>query len=365
MRTLSFPRAATPSRSALATLALMALAQALAIRIQPAWAAEPAPPAFDPTKVELLYADDDWLVWMDAVLIEHTREHRAQSHVRTYRLQRVGEATTRPVARTRGTHAHQVATVLEDGTLGLTYSTSLVWARAEGAEPVDVDPTLAQPIGEGKAHYRVLRGDRRGLCVQDYVSNEVRPVLFVPLAGRELLWAQRRQVTKDPVRVSGNPPAHVRGDVVACGRDVLDTKSGRRTELDVPEFQYVRALGTGHVAGFTQVLSLAGGPPRQLPYWHQVFAIERGIAYAARPAGPVGDDPRGTITIFAIDLATGGSPIPIAEARPERVNTPYALLERRNVVRYGPVHLVWGSHGWWLFDGTGWRHRDWLDAVPR
>ena len=357
----STSRPVGPARGAWVALLLLALA----VRIQPAWAADPAPPAFDPTKVELLYADDDWLVWVDAVLTEATRENRAQSHVRTYRLQRVGEATTRPAARTRGTHGHQVATVLEDGTLGLTYSTSLVWAKAEGAEPLDVSPTLAQPIRHGKARYRVLRGDRSGLCLQRYDSGDAWPVLYVPLSGRELLWEKSRQVTKEPVRVSGNPPAHVLGDLVACGSDVLDTKTGRRTNLGVPEFQYVRALGAEHVAGFTQVLSLAGGRARELPYWHQVFAIERGIAYAALPAGPVGDDPRGSVTILAIDLKTGGSPVPIAEARAEHVSTPYANLERRNIVRYGPVHLVRGSHGWWLFDGAGWRHRTWLDRVPR
>ncbi len=359
----SISRAGGLTRLAWAALPFLALS--FATRVDPAWAAEPAPPAFDPTKVELLYADDDWLVWMDAVLIEATRQNRAQSHVRTYRLQRVGEAATRPVARTSGTHGHKVATVLEDGTLGLLYSTSLVWAKAEGAEPIDVGPLLARPIRHGKALYHVLRGDRRGLCVQQSDSGDAWPVLFVPLSGRELLWDKSRQVTRGPVRVSGTPPAHVRGDLVACGHDVLDTKTGRRTELGVPEFQYVRALGPEHVAGFTQVLSLAGGPARELPYWHQVFAIERGIAYAALPAGRVGDDPRGRVTILAIDLKTGGPPVPIAEARAEHVSTPYASLERRNVVRYGAVHIVWGSHGWWLFDGAGWRHHAWLDALPR
>jgi hypothetical protein len=353
----------SPPRRHVVPLALLAWICVLASR-EPARAAPPPPPAFDPTRVWLAYADEDWWVWVESTLIESTRHHRAQSHERTYRLQRVGEAATRAVLRHRGTRGPRVLTVLPDGTLGVYESSQLAWVRPAGNEPIDYrsDTTPIDLIFEGN-RYRPLRGDARGLCLQEYALNEERPVLFVPLEGRKLRWARRRKLV-GAVRVNDPPPCHFDDRHVACGGNVLDLVTGRVTKVDPPRFTHARALGSGWVAGFHQVLRIDGGAPeRDLPHGHQAFAIRGGLLYAALPDSGTGDGP-GQVTVFVSDPEAGGPPRAIAELHAEGIPSPYALLDRRQIVRFGPVHLVWGREGLWLFDGKAWRHQAWLEALP-
>lgn len=317
-----------------------------------ALAADPPAPAFDPTKTRLAWADDEWMVWMDAELVETTRHHRAQSHVRTYRVQKFGEATTRAVLRTRGTHAHDVVTVLADGTLCVTYSTTLSWAKPAGQDPVDYVPEMAVPLLHEGKRYDVRGGHASGLFLQEYALNEDRHVLFVPLAGRDLVWAKARKVTKDPVETSIPPPALLDGDVAWCGRSGVDLKTGRRYDLP-PGGGAVRALGGGYVADFNAVYRLSDGARVGLPYWHQAFAIRKGLVYAALSEdGP--EDKPGKVTVFAHAADGGAKPVVVAEARARGVSSPYAFLRDGNVVRYGGIVLVWSRSSLWIHDGSKW-----------
>lgn len=337
------------------TMALARVAAVLALAVPGgtrAFAADPAPPAFDPTRVHLAWADDEWMVWMDEELIETTRHHRAQRHVRTYRLQKFGEETTRPVLRTRGTHAHDVVTVLADGTLCVTYATTLSWAKPAGQEPVDYADEMASPVAHEGKRWNVRRGSPAGLFLQEYALNEDRHVLFVPLAGRDLVWGSATRVTKDPVETSIPPPPHVDGDVAWCGRSGVDLKNGRRYELP-PQGGAVRALGGGYVADFNAMYRLSDGARVGLPHGHQVFAVRKGLVYAALPEDAPEDAP-GKVTVFAHAASGGAKPLVVAEARARGVSSSYAFLRDGNVVRYGGIVLVWSRASLWIHDGA-WR----------
>ncbi|MCA9317405.1 MAG: hypothetical protein R3F05_18390 [Planctomycetota bacterium] len=347
---------------ALLGLAMVAVVCASA---RAARAADPARPALDPTMTRLAYADDDWIVWLTFERVPGTERNVAPSYVRTYRLQRVGESTTRSVLRTRGTRTHDVVTVLPDGTIGVAYWSTLVWARPDGSDPVEHTREMDVPlVFEGK-RFHVARGYPAGLFVQESAYSNARPVLFVPLEGTQLDWAKHKQVTTEPVRVTQHPAACLDGDLACAGGSVFDLETERRVELGIGEHNAVRALGAGLAASFRSVVRISDLATVDLPYWHQPFAIRHGVVYSARPTHRVGGGAEGSVKVFASSGTSGGDPTLVAEVRAVGVRTPYAHLDRGQVVSYGPVTITWNRLGIWLFDGNVWTHHDWLEMPPK
>jgi len=190
----------------------------------PGAAGEDGVAAFTPAGGSLVHSTDDWQVWV--VRDEPGNPLRRAVPYRTrYFRQRHGADRAELAFEMRGTYSRKVATVLEDGTLLLHYSTELTWAR-----PGRESTAERLRIGDDGAH--VVRGDPDGLLIQPYLLNEEAPVYFVPISGHALRWSARVRLTKEAVSVN-SPPRFVRGgDVIAWPGNAYDLRT--RTRLPLP-----------------------------------------------------------------------------------------------------------------------------------
>jgi len=316
----------------------------------------------DATKGSLVYADDDWLVWMSQELIPETRRHRAQSFTRKYRLQRVGQGETRLALTTFGTGASAVATVLADGTLGVSPGpTTLSWIEPQ-EQPATLDPARTVHLERDGKSYRIMPQTvgGSGLFLQRYDLNESHPVLFVPLDATELQWEHAVQVTDDAgVSVSTPPPALRAGDLAACGRFLTDLETGVRKALDIPAGWWIQAFDDAYAADLGGVIRLEDGSRtlREASYAdHCIIAIHEGLAYGVRAA------PRRAARFSAADVRGTGRVADLVVIEADGVVEPRHV--HANVISCGSVVAFWNNKGCFVFDGRSWRHQPWLKALP-
>src|SRR5687767_12319006 len=84
----------------------------------------------DPPARTLAYASDPWVVWTERVELESMR--RAPTLHTKYFLQKLGDDEPKQIYEMHGTYSKYVLAVLTDGTVLLTYSSTLDWVSAEG-----------------------------------------------------------------------------------------------------------------------------------------------------------------------------------------------------------------------------------------
>lgn len=313
--------------------------------------------AFTPAEGSLVHSTGKWQVWAVRDMRGDPRLRAPPWRTRYFR-QRHGADRAELAFAMHGTYSRKVATVLEDGTVLLHYSTGLTWARP-GSE------STSEPLRIEDDRARVVRGDPDGLLIQPYRLNEEAPVYFVPIAGRALRWSARVRLTQEDVSVN-SPPRFVRGgDVIAWHGNAYDLRT--RTRHPLPPHAEPTACDGKTLAlraydapdHVVRVVRLGGGeePLTIRLDWnageHPVFAVRHGIGYLVSYGR--GD---GSATLHALDLRSS-----------ERRTKALLVLKgphRPPPLRHDqpPVPHFTTDAALVVWAGTDWKTLPWLEVWP-
>ncbi len=310
---------------------------------------------------EVVWAGDHGVVLLESEAVPGTEGDHVRPHRLRWSVQRDTSAERRLALEMTGVFRPGVVTVLPDGTLGVTTGDALVWVPPGPAPLTDLEGAPSVRLDfEGK-RWRIRAGDSRGVFLQEYALNQDRPVLFVPLSGRNLEFGKRVQVTDDRgVSVNTPPPALRAGDLCACGRDVLDLATGERTRLAIEPRWSLVALGSEHAADLGNLVRLSDGKMTPLPA--DGSAVFRAFAFRGRLAFGLRME-LGRTGIVAVDVRDGRHAALLSV--PHEQDSGWGLYARGGTAaECWPCRLFTTASGIYLHDGERWRVQPWIEALP-
>ena len=316
-------------------------------------------PAFTPDQAQIAYADAKWVVWITDETLDREFKKRVQMRRTRYFRQKLDSPDAPQVFEMTAVYSRLVCSVLDDGTVLLSYGHELVWAFPDGTDKQEILTYEGQDLN-------VVGGFREGLLLQPDRRPEAAPVYFVPFENRELQSDRRFLVTDEGGFKTTSRAWFVKGgDWLAYGQFLTNLRT--RECRKVPDL-HANAMPTacdGETLifwGHTQVaVALPGGrqtpvrlsdPGRDIRY---VFAVKHGIGYffdydTTRPQERVlrtfrvSEKPgtsKGLLTVQVRNPQGGGSPIS------DISKIPHLLTDE--------TLIVW--------DGLKWVTIPWLDDI--